>query len=220
MKKKSFSLIELIFTIVIIGLIFTVIPKIMYVTSQSFSFTLTEDGIFNMMAKAIDISVREMDENNTNSDDILLGGENKALECNQSTDLRIGGFYGSRNCKNDQYLSHIGTDDGESDESDYDDVDDFNGTEDNSTFETDSGNTKTKYVIYIFSGYSDDNFSYNYNKQSLDFNFTTRENDTRSDIKRTSLILNDRNKGEDKNISSLEYFSANIGHTYIEDRQW
>jgi len=214
--KKSFSLIELIFTIVIIGLIFTVIPKIMYVTSQSFNFTLKEDGLFNMMAKAMDISVRETDENNTDSDDILLGGENQELECNTATDLRIGGFYGGRNCEHDKYLSDIKVDDGENSEDDYDDVDDFNGTEMNSTLL--SG--QIKYVIYAFVGYSDDNFSYDYDNHSLDFNFSTRQNDTKSDIKRTYLVLNVRNKGQDKNISSMQYFSANIGHMYIESRQW
>jgi hypothetical protein len=214
--KKSFSLIELIFTIVIIGLIFTVIPKIMYVTSQSFDFTLKEDGLFNMMAKAMDISVMETDENNTISDDILFGGNNNILECNATTDIRIGGFYGGRDCKHDKYLSHIGVDDGENDESDYDDVDDFNSTESNSTL----SNGKTKYIIYVFVGYSDDNFSYDYDNHSLDFNFSKRQNDTPSNIKRTYLVLNYRFKGQDKNISSFQYFSANIGHMYIEDRQW
>ena len=153
--KKSFTLIELIFTIVIIAFIFTTIPKIIYATNEGFKFTLKEDGIFNMMTKIMDISFKDWDENDTNSTDILLAQHQNVLECNSSANppIRIGGFYSgdeySRICKNDLNMSHIGPDTDEDSEADYDDVDDFNGTEDNAT-----KNGKTRYIIYIKDGYS------------------------------------------------------------------
>ena len=215
--KKGFSLIELIFTIVIIAMVFTVIPKVIYVTNIGIGFTLKETGLFNMMAKIMDISLKEVDENNTETDDILFTGNNNLLECNSTTDLRIGGFYGGRNCEHDKYVSHIGVDSGETDEYDYDDVDDYNGTESNAT----KSGYGTRYVIHNFVGYSDEwgSGDYNYNNQLLDFNFTSkRDSSPTSNIKYIYVKLED--KKYDKNISSARYWSANIGHMYIESRKW
>jgi len=228
--KKSFSLIELIFTIVIIGFVFTTIPKIIYSTNQGFKFTLKEDGIFNMMAKSMDISFREWDENNTNSYNILLTDNSNVLECssspNPSKAIRVGGFYSgyaySRICPDDvnnhQYrkISHIGTDDNENNEDDFDDVDDYNGTESNAT-----KNGNTRYILYIDNGYSDewDKSNYDYDNQTLTFKFGKNTNLDKSNIKLTKITLYD--KKYDKNISHSRYWSANIGKVgYIESEQW
>ena len=220
--KKSFSLIELIFTIVIIALIFTTIPKIIYSTNQSFKFTLKEDGIFNMMAKVMDISFREWDENDTTSYDILLTGNDNVLECNANANpaIRIGGFYSgyaySRICPHHLYVSHIGTDSGETSEEDYDDVDDYNGTEENAT-----KNGSTRYILYITDGYSGEwnKSNYDYDTQTLNFSFTNQATTTKSNIKLTKITLYD--KKYDKNISNARYWSANIGKVgYIESEQW
>ncbi|RUM56622.1 MAG: hypothetical protein DSY40_01985 [Nautilia sp.] len=217
--KKSFSLIELIFTIVMIAMIFTVIPRIIYATNMSIGFQMKEDGIFNMMTHIIDISTQEYDENNTADaffpDDILLTGNSNVLECNTTTDYRIGGFVGGRNCRNNEYDSIIGPDANENDESDYDDVDDYNGTEDNAT-----KNGNTRYKLYTFVGYTKEwnKSNYDYDNQRLDFNFTTERDGNYRNIKYIEVILEDERF--DKNISHARYWSANIGHTYIESRQW
>jgi len=220
--KKSFSLIELIFTIVIIGLIFTTIPKIIYSTNESFKFTLKEDGIFNMMAKVMDISFREWDEQDTNSYDILLTGNSNVLECDSSSypAIRVGGFYSgyaySRICQSGLTTSDIGKDTGESKEEDFDDVDDYNGTESNAT-----KNGNTRYILYITDGYSDEwgDSDYDYNNQKLDWKFKQRSDNTKSNIKFTKITLYD--KKYDKNISHAKYWHANIGKVgYIESEQW
>jgi len=220
--KRSFSLIELIFTIVIIALVFTTIPRIIYTTNESFKFTLKEDGIFNMMAKMMDTSFREWDENDTTSYDILLTGNSNILECNSSKKppIRIGGFYSgynySRICPHNLYVSHIGTDLNENSEEDYDDVDDYNNIEDNATKKG-----KTRYILYISNGYSDEwnSSDYNYNNYSLDFTFSNTQNKDKSNIKMTKITLYD--KKYDKNISHARYWSANIGKIgYIESEQW
>jgi len=217
--KKSFSLMELIFTIVIISMVFTVIPKIIYVTNVSIGFSLKENGIFNMMTHIMDISLKEWDENNTadspHPDDILLTNNSNVLECNINSGYRIGGFVGSRNCKNDMNISHIGPDANESDESSYDDVDDYNKTEINAT-EIGYG---TRYKVYDIVVYSNEwnKSNYNYDTQTLDFNFTNQEVG-KSNEKFIKVILEDTRF--DKNISYARYWSSNIGHMYIESRQW
>jgi prepilin-type N-terminal cleavage/methylation domain-containing protein len=220
--KRAFSLIELIFTIVIIAFIFTTIPKIIYSTNEGFKFTLKEDGIFNMMAKIMDISFREWDENDVNSYDIMLTGNSNVLECDSSTypAIRVGGFYSgyvySRLCSHNLHASNIGPDSGESSEEDYDDVDDFNATESNAT-----KNGNTRYILYITNGYSDEwNASdYDYTNGRLSFTFTQKATNSKSNIKFTKITLYDSKY--DKNISHARYWSANIGKVgYIESEQW
>ena len=222
--KKSFSLIELIFTIVIIALIFTTIPRIIYTTNESFKFTLKEDGIFNMMAKMMDISFREWDEQDTYSYDILLTGNSNVLECDSSSypALRVGGFYSgyrySRICPHNLQASNIGKDSGENSEEDYDDVDDYNGTESNATK---VGHSKPRYVLHIIDGYSDEwnKNNYDYNNQKLDWTFTKKASNTKSNIKFTKITLYD--KKYNQNISHARYWHANIGKVgYIESEQW
>jgi len=238
--KKSFSLIELIFTIVIIAFIFTVIPKVVYSTNQTFALTLKEDGIFSMMAKTMDVDTQEWDENNTDSQDdyqynILITGNDNVLECKSDQDppIRVGGFYSgdqySRICPKkctssifgiclsyqDITISAIGPDDNEDSEDDYDDEDDFNGTVEDVT-----KNGKVRYKLYIEVAYtkewsSDD---YDYDNQSLNFQFS---NDTvdKSNEKLTKITLYD--KKYDKNISNARYWGANIGKIQeIENEQW
>jgi len=47
---------------VIIAFTFTVIPKIIQISNKSLEFSKKEDAIFNMMSKAMDISLKEYDE--------------------------------------------------------------------------------------------------------------------------------------------------------------
>lgn len=207
---------ELLFTIVVIALVFTVIPRVLSVTNQSFDLALKEDGIYHMMSKAMDIAMLEFDESNLLFNDILLVQDTSdPLECNSTTHLRKGGFYGGRDCMNEQNVTPRGTDAGESSTLLYDDVDDYH---DVVSVATKNGNTK--YKLYSFVGYSDDAFSYDYVNAHATFSFTNTSGDTFSHIKRIYLKLEYTLKGEDKNISSLSYFSANIGHTFIESREW
>jgi hypothetical protein len=219
--KNSFSLIELIFTIVIIGFIFTTIPKIIYTTNQSFKAILKEDGLFNMITKIMDITFNEWDENDTISYDILLTGNNNILECksSQNPPIRVGGFYSgdlySRLCKRSFKISHIGPDALENSQEDYDDIDDYNNSQVDAI-----KNGSNRYTLYITNGYSDEwsDSNYNYDTQTLTFQFTNNQS-SKSNIKLTKITLHD-NKF-DKNISNARYWSANIGKIrQIESEQW
>jgi hypothetical protein len=195
----------------IIAFTFTVIPKIIQISNKSLEFSKKEDAIFNMISKSMDIVLKEYDENNTDYDDILLTGNNNVLECNTSTNYRIGGFKGSRNCINDEYESIIGLDD---DDDSPDDVDDYNSSEYNHDESAKYGHTQ--YEINITVGYTREWNVSNYSGDKLDFNFTNDSNNTFSNIKRVSVKVYHNNKL----ISSLKYYSANIGHIKIGSVLW
>ena len=205
--KKALSLLELIFAIVIIGIVFTVIPKIMYVSNKSLEFSKKEDAIFNMMSKIMDISLKEYDEQNIYYDDILLVNNppNNILDCNKNSWYRVGGFKGSRNCKNGIFESSIPLK-GKG-EDDY--MEDYNGIEVNTT-----KYGKTLYTLKISVGYTDE-WS-NYDDTNLSFTFTNRSDNIKTNIKRVYI----RVFNSEGNISSVSYYSANIGHIQINGLRW
>jgi len=205
--KKALTLIELIFTMVIIAFTFTVIPKMFQASNKSLETSSKEDGLFNMYSKMMDIVLKEYDEENTKFDDILLSGNSGVLECNVTTGYRVGGFKGSRNCFMRVVESDIGPD---ANEPPYDDIDDYNGSEENIT----SGNKE--YELNISVGYTDNWSSSNYNGSNLEFNFTNTSDNTYRHIKRVEVKLIQNNRI----ISSLIYYSANIGHTTIKSIIW
>jgi hypothetical protein len=190
---------------VIIAFTFTVIPKIIQISNKSLEFSKKEDAIFNMMSKAMDISLKEYDEQNTNYDDILLTGNSNVLECDTTTSYRIGGFKGSRNCIHDIYESDIGSD---SDEPPFDDVDDYNKYSETLKY------GHTSYDLNVTVGYSDEWSSYN--DDTLDFTFTNRSDNTKSNIKRIEIKVSQNNNL----ISSVKYYSTNLGHIKIGSVLW
>ena len=203
--KKALTLIELIFTIVIIAAVFTVIPKIIYVSNKTLEFSKKEDAIFNMMSKIMDISLKEYDQQNTKYDDILLTGNNNVLECNTTTNYRIGGFAGSRNCKNAIYESNIPTnEDGE-----YDYIEGYNGVGEKVSY------GHTNYDLNISVNYIKEWTKDDYKNNSLFYKFNKTGSDKRN-IKRVLITISNN----DSNISSVTYYSANIGHIIINSEQW
>ena len=205
--KKALSLIELIFTIVIIGIVFSVIPKIIYVSNKSLEFSKKEDAIFNMMSKIMDISLKAYDEKNIYYDDILLVNDPplNILDCNKSSGYRVGGFKGSRNCKNGIFESNIPI----NREGEYDYIEGYNGVEINTT-----KYGKTLYTLKISVNYTDEWMGYN--KKNLNFSFTNRSDRKKTNIKRVYIkVFRNHNL-----ISSIPYYSANIGYIQINGLKW
>ena len=213
--KKALTIIELIFTVVILALLFTVIPKIIFVSNKSIETSLTEEAIFNMMAKMSDIVFKEWDENNTQTDEILVVNQTpqSVIDCDKDTGYRIGGFKGSRNCKSDINISYIGPD---SDEPPYDDIDDYNGSEENTSS---SGRKKRYYTLDMFSSYVKEWNLSEYGTDSFNFKFSKEKKD-KSNIKRVEVVVSTKINGKDKNISTIKYYGANIGHAIIESEGW
>ena len=213
--KKGLTLIELIFTVVILSIVFTVIPKIMDISNKTLEKSGNEEAIFNMMSKMSDIVFKEWDENNTDSDEILVVNENSsnALDCNSTSGYRIGGFRGSRNCQNDINISYIGPDDNEPP---YDDIDDYNGSEENTST---SGKKNKYYTLDMFASYIKEWNGSDYSGDSLDYKFDKNSKD-KSNIKRVEVVVLTKINGKEKNISSVKYYGANIGHSIIESESW
>ena len=49
-QKNAFTLVELIFSIVIIAIVFTVVPKLMFATTKTMEVSIKEDGLFAAIA--------------------------------------------------------------------------------------------------------------------------------------------------------------------------
>ena len=212
--KKALTLIELIFTIVIIALVFTVIPKIIYVSNKSLEFSKKEDAVFNMMAKMMDVCLKEYDYNNTQYDDILIVNDppQNVLDCNASSWYRVGGFRGGRTCENN--ISESAIPSPQNDNNEYDYIEGYNGYEDNNL-----SNGHTKYVLNIVVGYTTEWKESNYSNQTLNFSFDDNlSSEQKSNIKK--IVVSIRKEGDDKNISIIKYNSANIGHMKINSVIW
>jgi type II secretory pathway pseudopilin PulG len=205
--KKAFSLIELIFTMVIVAFTFSVIPKIIEYNNKALSFSKKEDAIYNLISKTIDISVKEFDEHNVGYDGILLVNNPpvNVLDCNLSSNYRVGGFVGSRQCPKEVYVSSTFKDDGEPP---YDDVDDYYD------YKEDIKSGHTTYTLKATAGYTDEWKSYS--TASLEYNFTSTSNTDLTNIKRVEVSIYD----DGKKIASLKYYSANIGHITTQSEQW
>jgi type II secretory pathway pseudopilin PulG len=204
--KRAFLLIEIILSVVIIGIIFGALVRVFEVSNKSLDFSNKEDAIFVMMAKMADISLKEYDYKNIFYDDILLVNDppKYVLDCNASSGYRVGGFVGSRNCKDKIFESSIAY----HTSGEYGYIDGYNGVEENVS----SGHKR--YWLRIRVGYSDEWKSYG--DSFLDFNFTSRMDDNKTNIKRAEIEVGD----EDGVISKVDYYSANIGHIKINSIRW
>ena len=95
--RKALSLIELIFTIVIIALVFTVVPKIVFALNKSDDFSAKQDALFNGMTLMQMITRLHWDENSV-TNNLILDTNSTQFKCDATTKYRKGRFIGSRNC--------------------------------------------------------------------------------------------------------------------------
>ncbi len=115
--RKGLTLIEMIFSMVIIAVVFTVVPKIIFASNKALQVSMKEDALFNAYALMGSITKLAWDENT------LIDGKILDTSANTCNDYRLGGFLASRNCiDSDLGVSSLGSDGG-----DYDDIDDYNG---------------------------------------------------------------------------------------------
>jgi len=110
--KRGFSLIELIISIVVISIVFTVIPKVIFALNKAQGFAIKEDALFNGMSLMSMISKLPWDEGNVNNYDILRVNS-RVNDCNDTNTFpapfyRVGGFVGSRECNSSGTLFGAG----------------------------------------------------------------------------------------------------------------
>ncbi len=188
--KRAFTLIELIFSIVIIAIVFTVVPKLMFSTTKTIELSIKEDALFSAVALMGEIVRLPWDENTIVSEGKIL--DTDANSCNN---YRIGGFKGSRNCIDSDLAATPKGSFGSS--GIYGDIDDFAAYADT----TEGG--RVAYTITAAVEYVDKDFT------------PTAGSD---EVKKVEVKVG--STGKTKLSSSFFYYSANLGQIQINKRAW
>lgn len=223
--RKGLSLIELIFTIVIIAVVFTVIPKIVFALNKSDEFSIKQDALFNGITLMQMVSRLPWDDNGVENN-LILDTNSTAFDCNATTHYRVGGFIGSRNCDNNVTLSAsalLGSD-GEASMEFYDDVDDFNTRD----VESNLSSTAQKYGLHVKVAYMSDvapNIVFNPLTQSATINLTQNLAAPvgTSNLKKIDVNVTYQGKKtaeHNTSITQFSYISANIGKFFLSKRAW
>ena len=210
--RKGISLIELIFTIVIIAVVFTVIPKIIYALNKSDEFSTKQDALFNGITMMQMITHLSWDENGVTNNDILNTTGSAQFTCDAVTHYRIGGFRGSRNCENNVSVSAALSPDAEGNKYLYNDIDDFfDGVDTNTSI----------YGLHVNAKYIADTFTYNGQNATIFLNTTDMFQST--NIKYLDINITYQGKKaafRGTAISQFAFASANIGKFFIYKRAW
>ena len=205
-KKSAFTLIELILSMVIIAIAFTVLPKILQLAAKVSVQNVREEAMYNAVAYIGLIKSTAWDENNTVVDDILhVNDGDSDYECNKTTTYRIGGFDGSRNCQNDKNASVLGTDENDF----YDDMDDFSTI--TAQNDTDSRNYDLNISVRYVTDIAEDSDTFSSEEQSDTTN--TKEINVTVEVKKKQAALGN-------SLVRMSFTAQNIGQQIINKRNW
>jgi prepilin-type N-terminal cleavage/methylation domain-containing protein len=216
--RKAFTLIEMIFTIVIMAGIFMVIPKIVMIAGKNESFAIKQDAYLNAISLTKLASSLAWDEANVHSLDIL-STSTAPIECNATSHyIRVGSFLSenARTCKENLSASNIGSEEG-SDYLTFDDIDDFNGTTINTTT-----HGAIKYQIETIVEYLSPAISYANHHMDINLH-TSTPTILSSDIKKlvTTIKYNGKRASRQGEVlATFHYNSANIGQFTLNKREW
>ncbi|NPA55692.1 MAG: hypothetical protein GXO40_04930 [Epsilonproteobacteria bacterium] len=205
-SKCSFTLIELIIAILIIGVSFAAIPNILFSSAHSITTIRNQSTVNDAFSLVNFIQTVEWDEENTIDDNYLkilhVSHGDSYLQC-QGDGNRTGVAQLNNNsgatCANNN-ASTIGVD--ANDNGMYDDIDDFDG------YQQTSGN----YQINIHASYISDSANYNNSDITYQYNQTAQPT---TNLKLLTIQIAQSNNP----IAILRYISANIGATSIYYKQ-
>ena len=207
-KSKSFTLIEVLISLIVIGIVATSFPIILQTTVSSSKNSAREETFYQEFSLLSLINSLYFDENNT-------VGDNYYKELNSSGDSelfinkysnseynRIGKHQINNNdlrSGSNATVSHIGVDSGEieGNDSTYDDIDDYNGFNETVT-------SFGRLTLKVSVKYIDDNADYN--KSDFNFTFDYSKLTHTSNIKLITVSVK-----EGDNEINLSYPSMNIG---------
>jgi len=209
LKKSSFSLIELIFAIVIVGITVTAIPMLLNTSSNNMETNLESKTFYNAYGVLMSIKTLDWDENNTKDDNFYKvltanDGDNE-LKCERNGTVELNNSSGA-DC-DDNTTSHIGIDDGEdaNDSSTFDDVDDFNDY---------NVTNLAHYDIRIGVRYVKDDTDYSAKNIFYNDDLTTSNN---TNIKEIELNITNKSgkliaiiKGKSMNIGAVMIYKKNL----------
>ncbi|MDD2782017.1 type II secretion system protein [Sulfuricurvum sp.] len=214
--RKGLTLIELILSMMIIGIVFTVIPRLVMSMNQSSQVTIKEEAMYNAMAQIGMILNLPWDNNNTQNPQILsVNAGDAAFECNTTSGYRIGGFVGGRNCITPPGVNYAAAaiikEDAES--NDIDDFHDTNLTADKNC----SSGVKGLYAIGTTVIYTDDPASTGIATLSTNPKAAGQYSNTKYILVRVGYGNDSQHTGC---ITALQYHSFNIGNIQINSRNW
>ncbi|QOP44296.1 type II secretion system protein [Sulfurimonas sediminis] len=211
-RRYAFTMIELIFAIVVISITVISLPMMNQAISKGIDTNLVQEAIFASSGKLNEILTYQWDENSTPNNSIYSQVIWTSVnDCNQTTKRRSGHIFEQkhRRCLDNNFsvvqptavLGFEATDNGI-----YNDMDDFNNVSvhlfiDNSGVVTSAEGYKNNYTMEI-------NVSY------ADFNETTAAS---KNMKRVDITI----KNSDGNITTkLHTYSANIGEVDYAKRSF
>ncbi len=179
-KSKAFTLLELIISIIVISIIMTTIPLFLQTLISSSKVTSKEEVFFSQFSLLSLINTKYFDENNTKDENFY---KDLNTSTNADASLRIKDYttdlnrIGKHQINNNIFrsgsrdtVSIIGYSvDGEANNSLlWDDIDDFDGYEENINFGVKSGGYSMKVEVNYLSdtpsnsgGYNDENITFN-----------------------------------------------------------
>ncbi len=217
--RRGLTIIELVFSMVIIAIVFTVVPRIIYAANKSMELSIKEDALFNAMSMMGRIMYLPWDEKNTRINDILKTDSGK-FPC-LSDGYRVGGFKGSRNCIDtsgeDLSASAIGQDSGSDDFNDIDDYDGYGISTKN--------NGKSMYDLNVSVANVDDDYENTAQNDSVSITYkdTSASTGTTTNIKEVNVTVT-LSSGSNRHIkpfsSTFTYRSINLGQIYINRVSW
>lgn len=219
--RKGLTLLELIFTIVIIALVFTVIPKVVISLNKSDTFSIRQDGLFAGTSFVTMASKLLWDHQNGSSNDILHVSSS-SFTCNDLLGYRIGGFIGSRRCDNNLSALSIQSDTAESSYELFNDIDDYHlqiipvkTTDGSDLYEL---NTTVEFLPDTIGSVV--NYTPSTASASIDLR-ALGTSGTSTNIKKMSVIVRYIGKrGTHRQISQFEYISPNLGYISLNKRVW
>ncbi len=215
--RKALTLIELILSMVIIAIVFTVIPRLVQSMNQSTQTVIKEEAMYNAMAQIGAIINLPWDNNNTQNPQILgVTNGDPAYDCNATSGYRAGGFIGGRNCIKPLGVNYNASTVIGKEDTQYNDIDDYHDTN-ISADKNCSGVVKGLFKIGTTVIYVDDPSAIG----NAILNTVSKPVSQSSNTKRVLVRVG---YGPDSKqigcITSFEYHSLNIGHIQINSRNW
>ena len=212
--RRALTLVELILSMVIIGIVFTVIPRLIHAMNQTSQTAIKEEAMYNAVALMGAIINLPWDNNNTQNDQILqVTAGNSAYDCNTTSGYRIGGFIGGRNCIEpsgiDYNASVLGLEGIE-----INDLDDYTLSI-NADNNCSRSNGKSLYTLSPIISYVNDPSPTGAITLS-DVNISNKSN-TKHVLVKVGYHTDNKLSGC---ITALQYDAFNIGQIHINSRSW
>ena len=207
-KSNAFTLIEIIVSLIVIGIVAVTLPIMLQTSTKTVKTTAKEEVFYQEFSLLQLINTLYFDENNTKDDNFYkdlnaTGGDDELSIKSYPNGLNRKGKYQFNNnilrSGTNATVSTIGIDSGETqgDDSTYDDIDDYN----------DYNETLLSYgnvLLKVKVKYINDDANYSSNNIKFDFNYSNEKNFTNIKLITISTTV-------DNQKISISYPAMNIG---------